>query len=116
MLTLVRLWRERGWIPIDAAAYAEAWDQYGGSVATHPVIVERLASLAAIPVRYLGWFANHQLLAAIPCWGSDLALSKRVLKKRGQRGVFDLGNAEIILPIAEQACVPVRFRMPYVPN
>jgi len=37
-----------------------------------------------------------------------------VLKKTGKRGLFDLGNAEVILPIAEQACVPVRQRMRYV--
>jgi hypothetical protein len=65
-------------------------------------------------VRYLGWFAGGELLAAIPCWGPYLALSKEVLKKRGQRGLFDLGNAEVILPIAAQACVPVRQRMRYV--
>ncbi len=114
VLTLLRAWRERGWTPIDAASYAQAWQQYGGSVATHPLVVERLAGLAAIPVRYLGWFAGNRLLAAIPCWGPYLALSKVVLKKRGQRGLFDLGNAEIILPIAAEASVPVRLRVPYV--
>ena len=54
------------------------------------------------------------MLAAIPCWGRHLALSKEVLKKRGRRGLFDLGNAEIILPIAEQVTVPVRQRIRYV--
>ncbi|MBN8449681.1 MAG: GNAT family N-acetyltransferase [Candidatus Accumulibacter sp.] len=114
MLSLLRAWRERGWTPIDAASYAQAWECFGGSVATYPVVVERLADLARIPVRYLGWFASDQLLAAIPCWGRHLALSKEVLKKRGRRGLFDLGNAEIILPIAEQVTVPVRQRMRYV--
>jgi hypothetical protein len=114
MLSLLRAWRERGWTPIDAASYAQAWECFGGSVATYPVVVERLADLARIPVRYLGWFAGDQLLAAIPCWGRHLALSKEVLKKRGRRGLFDLGNAEIILPIAEQVTVPVRQRMRYV--
>ncbi len=108
MLSLLRVWRERGWTPIDA------WQRFGGSVATHPVVVERLADLARIPVRYLGWFAGDQLLAAIPCWGRHLAVSKEVLKKRGRRGLFDLGNAEIILPVAEQATVPVRHRIRYV--
>jgi hypothetical protein len=114
MLSLLRAWRERGWTQIDAASYAQAWECFGGSVATYPVVVERLADLARIPVRYLGWFAGDQLLAAIPCWGRHLALSKEVLKKRGRRGLFDLGNAEIILPIAEQVTVPVRQRIRYV--
>ncbi|WP_300454011.1 GNAT family N-acetyltransferase [Accumulibacter sp.] len=114
MLSLLRAWRERGWSEIDGAAYAQAWQRFGGSVATHPQVVERLAGLAGIPVRYLGWFAGGELLAAIPCWGSHLALAKEVLKKRRRRGVFDLGNAEVILPIAEHACVPVRQRLRYV--
>lgn len=114
MLSLLRAWRERGWSEIDAAAYAQAWQRFGGSVATHPLIVERLAGLARIPVRYLGWFAGGELLAAIPCWGNHLALAKEVLKKRRQRGAFDLGNAEVILPIAENARVPVRQGMRYV--
>ena len=63
MLSLLRAWRERGWSEIDAAAYAQAWQRFGGSVATHPLIVERLAALARIPVRYLGWFAGGELLA-----------------------------------------------------
>lgn len=114
MLNRLRVWRERGWTEIDATAYAAAWQRYGGSVFTHPVVVERLAALAGIPVRYLACFSGEQLLAAIPCWGPYLALSKEVLKKRRQRGLFDLGNAEVILPIAGQACVPVRQRMRYV--
>ncbi|WP_217476136.1 GNAT family N-acetyltransferase [Stutzerimonas stutzeri] len=114
MLQFLQSWRERGWRVIDAATYAQAWHRYGGSVATHPEVVERLARLADIPVRYLGWEHQGELVAAVPCWGRYLALSKDVLKKTGKRGLFDLGNAEIILPIAEQACVPVRQRLRYV--
>jgi len=114
MLSWLRPWRERGWTLFTAADYARAWYLYGGSVATHPLIVERLSALAEIPVRYLGWFAGDELLAAVPCWERHLALSKDVLKKRGQRGLFDLGNSEVILPIAEQARVPVRWRMRYL--
>lgn len=55
MLNRFQGWRERGWTSIDAADYQRAWDRYGGSVATHPLVVERLAGLAQIPVRYLGW-------------------------------------------------------------
>jgi len=114
MLQFIQRWRERGWRSIDAAAYAEVWARYGGSVATHPDIVERLARLANIPVRYLAWEEQGDWVAAVPCWGRHLALSKDVLKKTGKRGLFDLGNAEVILPVAEHACVPVRQRMRYV--
>lgn len=114
MLSYLRAWRERGWEPVDAATYARAWHEFGGSVATHPEVVERLAGLAGIPVRYLGWNQGGRLVAALPTWGRHLALSKDVLKQQGKRGLYDLGNAEIILPIAEQASVALRHRARYV--
>ncbi len=113
MLSHLRAWRERGWTPIDATTYATTWQQFGGSVATHPHVIERLAGLADIPVRYLGWLQDGNIVAAVACWGRDLALAKKVLKQRNRR-VFDLGNAEIILPIAPGVTVPVRQRMSYV--
>ncbi|SDB44271.1 Mig-14 protein [Pseudomonas sp. NFACC23-1] len=114
ILSYWRSWRESGWTPIDTVAYAQAWQQFGGSVATHPDVVERLAGLVGIPVRYLGWFVDGQLCAAIPTWGRHVALSKDVLKREGKRGMLDLGNAEVILPVAEDARIRVRHRMRYV--
>jgi hypothetical protein len=114
MLNRFQGWRERGWILIDAPAYAQAWQRFGGSVATHPLVVERLAGLADIPVRYLGWEQDGELQAAIPTWGRSLALSKDVLKSQGKKGLFDLGNAELILPIAAGAQIPLRHRARYL--
>ena len=114
MLNRLRAWREQGWIPIDAAAYAGAWQRFGGSVVTQPQVVERLAALAGIPVRYLGWLEQGELKAAMPTWGRHLALSKDVLKQRGKRALFDLGNAEVILPLAEDARVRLRHKARYV--
>ena len=114
MLNRFRFWRERGWTTISAADYAATWQRYGGSVATHPEVVARLADLAGIPVRYLGWVADGQLQGAMPTWGRHIALSKDVLKKQGKRGLFDLGNAEIILPLAHGIRLPVQHRMRYV--
>ena len=93
MLNRFQGWRERGWSAVDSATYADAWQRFGGSVATHPMVVERLAQLAGIPVRYLAWEQGGELKAAIPTWGRDLALSKDVLKRHGKKGLFDLGNA-----------------------
>jgi hypothetical protein len=114
MLNRFQGWRERGWTPVDADVYAQAWQRYGGSVATHPQVIERLAGLAQIPVRYLGWEQGGELKGAIATWGRDLALSKDVLKRTGKKGLFDLGNAEIILPIAADAQVPLRHRGRYL--
>jgi hypothetical protein len=114
MLSHLRAWRERGWTPIDAVVYAAAWQRFGGSVATHPQVIERLAGLAGLPVRYLGWFEQDELRAAVPTWGRHLALAKEVLKQQGKRGLFDLGNAEIILPMASEVQVPLRHRARYL--
>ena len=114
MLNRFQGWRERGWAPVEAEVYAQAWQRYGGSVATHPQVIERLAGLAQIPVRYLGWEQGGELKGAIATWGRDLALSKDVLKRSGKKGLFDLGNAEIILPIAADAQVPLRHRARYL--
>jgi hypothetical protein len=114
MLNRLRVFRERGWTPIAAADYAAAWHRFGGSVATHPDVVERLAHLAGIPVRYLGWFDGDELRAAVPTWGRNLALSKDVLKREGKKALFDLGNAEIILPIAEGTRIELRHQVRYL--
>ena len=100
MLNRFRFFRERGWTEIAAADYAGLWQRYGGSVATHPAFVERLSGLAEIPVRYLGWRRDDAFVAAIPAWGRHLALSKAALKARGKKAIFDLGDAEVILPVA----------------
>ncbi|MDR6714211.1 CelD/BcsL family acetyltransferase involved in cellulose biosynthesis [Pseudomonas hunanensis] len=114
MLNRIQAVRERGWQLIDASAYADAWQRFGGSVATHPLVVEQLAQLAQIPVRYLGWENDGQLQAAIPTWGRHLALAKDVLKRHGKKGLFDLGNAELILPATANAAAPLRHAGRYL--
>ncbi|WP_130912192.1 antimicrobial resistance protein Mig-14 [Pseudomonas sp. Sample_9] len=114
MLNRFQGWRERGWSPVDASTYATAWQRYGGSVATHPLVIERLADLAGIPVRYLAWQQQGDIKASIATWGRDLALSKDALKRHGKKGLFDLGNAELILPGAVDAQAPLRHRARYL--
>jgi len=109
MLNRIRFFRERGWEEISPEDYARLWQRHGGSVVTHPVFVERLSGLAEIPTRYLGWRSEGELVAAIPAWGRHLALSMRALKAVGKKKCFDLGDAEVILPVAEGARgVPLR--------
>jgi CelD/BcsL family acetyltransferase involved in cellulose biosynthesis len=114
MLSVFRWWRERDWEEIPAHEYEGLWQRFGGSVATHPSFVSRLSALAGIEPRYLGYRQNGALVGGIPCWGRYLALSKEVLKQQRKRGLFDLGNAEVILPIAPGAQVPVRQQARYV--
>ncbi len=114
MLSYFRLYRERGWHPISAEEYRTAWLRWGGSVATHPDVVERLSDLAGITVRYLGCSDNGQLQAAVPTWGRHIALSKAVLNQQKKRDVFDLGNAEIILPQAPDSTISLRHKARYI--
>lgn len=114
MLRHWRWYRERGWEPLSAADYAHAWQQWGGSVATHPEVVARLAAFAELPVRYLGYSINGQQVAAVPTWGRHLALSKEVLRSLGKRDLFDLGNAEVVLPIAPSVQVPMRHKARFI--
>jgi CelD/BcsL family acetyltransferase involved in cellulose biosynthesis len=114
VLNVFRLWRERGWKEISAPEYSAHWHTYGGSVTTHPEVIERLAGLAGIPVRYLGWHRRGELLAAVACWGRHLALSKEGLKRHGKKRLFDMGNAEVILPARADAQAVLRQRADYV--
>lgn len=106
--------RERGWTPIGAQEYAELWQRHGGSVATHPDFVQQLSGLADIPVRYLGWMEQEEPCAAVAVWGGHVALSRQYLKKKGKRRLFDLGNAEIIIPQAAGCKARFRFRGRYI--
>lgn len=114
MFGWLRGWREQGWTPIDASAYADAWQRFGGSVATHPEVVARLSAFASIEPRYLGWFEQGELKGALATWGRHLALSRDLLKRQGKRELFDLGNAEIILPVAADAQVRLRHKARYL--
>jgi hypothetical protein len=115
ILNRFQRFRERGWSEIPADAYAEVWQRFGGSVATHPEFVARLSSFAAIPVRYLGWRQGGEIVAAIATWGGYLALSRVALKALGKKKIFDLGAAEVVLPVAENAkSIPLRHAARYV--
>lgn len=107
-------WRERGWEEISANDYANAWQRYGGSVMTHPDIVERLSGIADMPVRYLAYPSQHEILGVLATWGRYIALSRLGLKHHGKKRAFDLGNAEIMLPFAETANIPLRFSGDYI--
>lgn len=115
MLNRLGFFREQGWIEIAPAAYAEIWQRYGGSVATHPAFVESLSGVAGIPVRYLAWRQDGGPAAAIPVWGRYLAMSNSALKAMGRKGIFDLGNTEIVLPVAPDAKgIPLRHVAHYL--
>lgn len=114
VLNRFRSFRERGWQEIDAATYAEAWACHGGSVITHPGVVARLSGLADLPVRYLGRIREGRVEAALATWDRYLALSRDALKHFGRKRLFDLGNAEYILPAVAEVRAPLRHQVRYL--
>jgi hypothetical protein len=115
ILNRFQRFRERGWSEIPADTYAEVWQRFGGSVATHPQFVARLSNFAALPVRYLGWRQGDEIVAAVATWGRYLALSRVALNAQGKKKIFDLGAAEVILPVEENAeAIPLRHAARYV--
>jgi hypothetical protein len=114
VLNRFRCLRERGWQEIDAGTYTAAWHAHGGSVVTHPDVVARLSALAGLPVRYLGWVREGRVDAALAAWGRHLALSREALKQLGRKRLFDLGNAEVILPAAPDVRAPLRHSVRYL--
>lgn len=114
MLNRFQCFRERGWQEIDAATYAETWAKRGGSVITHPDVIARLSGLAGLSVRYLGWVREGEVAAALAAWGHHLALSGDALKHFGRKRLFDLGNAEFILPAAADVSAPLRHKVRYL--
>jgi hypothetical protein len=113
-LNRFRFFRERGWTEIDATTYADVWHLYGGSVITHPDLIIRLSGLAELPVRYFGWAVDNRIAGALASWDRYLALSKDALKHFGRKRLFDLGNAEYILPAAPDLFAPLRFNCCYL--
>lgn len=114
MLKIFQSFRDRTWLEITSQDYKSAWLQWGGSVATHPFVVERLSNLVEIEVKYFGCYQNNQLVAAVPAWGKYFALSKAVLKKHKKRHFFDLGNAEIIFPQAPNSQFKLLHKASYL--
>ena len=112
---MMQWWRERGWSACGAEEYRNIWLRYGGSVATHPDVVERLSDFAAINVRYLCQRDEQGMpIAGVATWGGYLALSRKVLKQQGKRDLFDMGNAEVILPIASESKITLRHKCEYL--
>ena len=98
-MDLLKFWREAGWQEVVPDAYTDAYQRFGGSVLTHPLMVTAVSSMTEMPLRYVARYDGDDLIAAIPLWGKYLACSKAPLKKARKNRVVDTGNAEVILPL-----------------
>jgi hypothetical protein len=99
------------WRTISTEEYHDAFARFGGSFAVHPRVVALVASLAKRPVRYAGLRYQDELVAAVPLWGRYVVASRRALGAYGKSRLIDLGDSEVLLPIAENARVNAPFKI-----
>ncbi|ORU93549.1 MAG: hypothetical protein A6F70_05985 [Cycloclasticus sp. symbiont of Bathymodiolus heckerae] len=95
--------RMKGWYEVDEAAYASAYETFGGSVLTHPLTLNAMADIVDLPIQYYAFEEGSETQAVIPVWKKWVAGSKQGLKKMSRKGIVDFGNAEVILPISPEA-------------
>lgn len=95
--------RMMAWREVDKADYALAYDLFGGSVLSHPLTLNAIEAVVDLPIQYYAFYQEDILQAVIPVWKKWVAGSKKGLKNMARKGVVDLGNAELILPIAADA-------------
>lgn len=105
MLNFIHNRRMRKWQQVDAATYADLYKKLGGSVLTHPTTINAMSMVADIDVQYYLLEQEGEPVAAIPVWQKWLAGHKVALKKSGKKGVVDMGNAEVILPISTNTTI-----------
>ena len=108
-MDLLRFWREAGWQEVVPDVYSDAYERFGGSVLTHPVMVEAVSSMTQMPLRYVARYDGDDLIAALPLWGKFIAGSKKPLKKARKNRIVDTGNAEVILPLKADHSFDIRF-------
>ena len=93
----------KGWVSVTHADYAHAYQQFGGSVLSHPEVLQAIEAMADLPIQYYSFEQAGTLQAVIPVWKKYIAGSKLGLKKMSRKGLVDFGNAEMILPISASA-------------
>ncbi len=115
MINLFNFWYQRGWHLIDETEYQKAYENWGGSLITHPVFIRKLSNHLSISLQYFGFYQNQRLVAAIPAWGRFIAGQKNALKKYNCYHKVDIGNMEVILPISPEAKnIPMYFSCQFI--
>ncbi len=92
--------RMKGWCEVEQPVYATAYEKFGGSVLSHPLTLNAIASVVDVSIQYYAFEQNSDVHAVIPVWERWIAGSKLGLKKMSRKGMVDFGNAELILPIS----------------
>ncbi len=106
--------RRQQWSEVSINEYRHAFSTWGGSVVTHPDFIFAMSQVTGIKTKFLALEHEGELAGSIAVWGKYLAGHKKALKKAGCREKIDLGNAEIILPLAEDQQIKLDFRGDFI--
>lgn len=116
-MMLLRWWRNRSWQSADEVTYRAVHGLYGGSVITHPDFIVAATELAAVPLHYLvsrETDDNGIPLAAVATWGEYVAGTKKAVQSFDVRERIDLGQSEVILPMAANYHGTLGYRCEYL--
>ncbi|BGE84964.1 MULTISPECIES: GNAT family N-acetyltransferase [Methylosinus] len=91
----------RSWRTISAQDYEIAFERFGGSFAVHPRVVDLVCSLAHRPAHYMGLACGSDIVAAAPLWGEHIVATRSALEAHDASQLIDVGDAELVLPIAD---------------
>ena len=100
---------ENSWKTISAGEYKVIFERFGGSFAVHPDVVAVVASLANRSVRYVGLAREGRFIAAVPLWGEHIVATTLALEHYGGQNLIDVGDSEVILPVAEDQTIAIPF-------
>ena len=107
---------ENSWKTISADEYEVIFERFGGSFAVHPDVVAVVASLAKRSVRYVGLAREGRFIAAVPLWGEHIVATTLALKHYGELSLIDVGDSEVILPVADNQLIDMPFEAQMISN
>lgn len=91
---------QNNWHPIDVEQYSRAYQQFGGSISTHPDVIATMSFMIDTEVSYKASYRHGKIVAAIPTWKNFIAGDRRYLREINRQKEFDFSNTEVALPIA----------------
>lgn len=116
-MKLIQWWRNRGWQSADESVYRAVHGAYGGSVVTHPDFIVAATGLASVPLAYMvsrEQDGSGRPLAAVATWGDYVACTKKAVQHFNVRDRIDLGQSEVILPMAPEYRGTLGYRCEYL--
>lgn len=107
--------RSLGWQTLSHQEYAQTWQRFGGSVITHPDILDFIQQRFDCSPLYLGKpDGQGGFAAAIATWGKSLAGDKEALVRLGIEDRYDFGSPEVMLPLGPEFHGMLGYRSKFV--